>query len=96
MVLVVRATEKRPDVRSLHRHLEERLHRSKFPQLIVYMDALPKTATNKLVRANFAQRANLPELTRDTLPTECQFEGTCPIQVPALQRCLLLVEFRSC
>ncbi|ORX46049.1 hypothetical protein DM01DRAFT_1339686 [Hesseltinella vesiculosa] len=59
-VLVVKDNEPRPDLRSLRTFLEHDLHPSKWPQLLVYMDDLPKSAVNKTLRINLSQRLNLP------------------------------------
>ena len=42
VVIVTRPGMPRVDLPSLNKYLESRLHRSKWPQTIIYMDALPK------------------------------------------------------
>lgn len=81
MALVTLPGQRRVALRGLHEHLADKLHRSKWPQLIVYMDALPKTANQKLIRLRFAERAGLPTLQLAAPPKDCLFEAVSPAPV---------------
>jgi acyl-CoA synthetase (AMP-forming)/AMP-acid ligase II/carbonic anhydrase/acetyltransferase-like protein (isoleucine patch superfamily) len=80
IVLVHKQGCRRLDLPSLHTFLQNRLAPSKWPQCLVYMDALPKSHTNKLLRVKLGQRLNLPELNDGMFPVERTFEATCPPQ----------------
>jgi hypothetical protein len=78
-VAVVLDTGKmRLDLRDVQRHLENKLHHTKWPLVLVYMDSLPKSATNKVLRVNFAKRAAIPETHVYTRPWEALFEAVAP------------------
>ena len=49
-VIVTRPGLPRVDLPTLHQFLEDKLHRSKWPYVIVYSDGLPKNAANKILR----------------------------------------------
>lgn len=70
----------RPRLRALQEHaLAGGLHPSKWPQLVVYMDAgLPTTAALKLMRAGMAERLALPELSDATPAADRVFEADTP------------------
>lgn len=55
-VIVTVKGRPRVDLLSLHKFLDDKLHRSKWPQCVVYMDALPKNAAGKLLRIRLAER----------------------------------------
>lgn len=69
------------DLRELHKYLDSRLHSTKWPQLLVFMDGLPKSATNKVLRVGFAKRASLQQLHRSTPMKDCLFRAEAPPQV---------------
>ena len=77
----------RPDLKSLQMHCKSALHPSKWPQIIVYMDEIPKNNTNKPLRIGLAKRFNLPEV-KDTLASRDRlYEAAAPpkgtsIQIP--------------
>lgn len=68
----------RPDLVALHEYLQGRLAAPKWPQCIVYMDALPKSNTNKLLRVKLGQRLGLPEMHDNMNVVERTFQATCP------------------
>jgi acetyltransferase-like isoleucine patch superfamily enzyme len=68
------------DLPSLHNFLQERLVSAKWPQCLVFIDTLPKSHTNKLLRVNLGQRMKLPTLNDSMFPIERMFEATCPAQ----------------
>jgi len=78
LLLVMQEGRPRLDLTSLHVHLGERLAAPKWPQVIVYMDGLPKSHTNKLLRIKLGSRLGLPEL-NDGMPAfQRLYEGRCP------------------
>jgi acyl-CoA synthetase (AMP-forming)/AMP-acid ligase II/acetyltransferase-like isoleucine patch superfamily enzyme len=80
IVLVHKPGVRRLDLPELHAFLQDRLAPAKWPQCVVYMNALPKSHTNKLLRVKLGQRLNLPELNDSMFPVERTFEATCPPQ----------------
>ncbi|KAI9360488.1 acetyl-CoA synthetase-like protein [Zopfochytrium polystomum] len=62
----------------LQRFVSTNLHPSKWPQLIVYMDSIPKTRNNKPLRIGLAQRLGIAEQTEMTPLADRLFEATCP------------------
>jgi len=50
----------RPSLAEVHEELSSKLHSSKIPQVLVYMDDLPKSGTRKLLRIGFAKRCSMP------------------------------------
>lgn len=74
------------DLHFLHEYLgQERLAAAKWPQCIVFMDGLPKSHTNKLLRVKLGQRLNLPELNDGMYPIERTFQAKCPPQGTPLE-----------
>lgn len=78
VVVVSVAGRPRVDLPSLWRHVDGRLHRSKWPQLIVYMSALPKNAAGKILRIRLGERMGLPEVDEESPPVTRLLEGVCP------------------
>jgi acyl-CoA synthetase (AMP-forming)/AMP-acid ligase II/acyl carrier protein len=76
--VVMRSGRPRLDLPSLHEYLGTRLAAPKWPQCLVFMDDLPKSHTNKLLRVKLGSRLNLPELTDDMSPLERTVEAKCP------------------
>jgi acyl-CoA synthetase (AMP-forming)/AMP-acid ligase II/acetyltransferase-like isoleucine patch superfamily enzyme/acyl carrier protein len=75
--IIVPRGSRRPDLSSIHAYLSTRLHPGKWPVLLVYMDDLPRSATNKLQRIGMAQRLGLTEVD-ETLPQLCRlYEAKC-------------------
>jgi acyl-coenzyme A synthetase/AMP-(fatty) acid ligase len=75
LALVVKAGRPRLDLPTLHHYLGERLAAPKWPQCLIYMDDLPKSHTNKLLRVKLAMAYP---------PLERTFEATCPPNGTAL------------
>ena len=84
IVVVMKAGRPRIDLSTLHEFLGERLAAPKWPQCLVFMDSLPKSHTNKLLRVKLGARLQLPELSDDMNTTERTFEAICPPQGTAL------------
>jgi acetyltransferase-like isoleucine patch superfamily enzyme len=78
LVLVMKESRPRLDLRALHVYLGERLAAPKWPQVLVYMNGLPKSHTNKLLRVKLGSRLGLPELNDGLSPFERLYEGKCP------------------
>lgn len=57
---------------------EGRLAAPKWPQCLVYMDALPKSHTNKLLRVKLGDRLSLPEMNDSMYAIERTFQAACP------------------
>ena len=72
-------------LQTLHDYLGDTLLAAKWPQCLVFMDALPKSHTNKLLRVKLGQRLGLPELHDGMYPIERTFEAKCPPQGTAIQ-----------
>lgn len=77
-VIVTEPGKARVDLPTLHKYLEDKLHRSKWPQLIVYMEALPKNAAGKVLRIRLAERLKLKDIDEDSSPLTRIFEAKCP------------------
>ena len=87
--VVVVTPEGRPrlDVLSLWEFLEsqKQLHRSKWPTIIIFMNALPRNAANKLLRVKLGDRFDLePVQDQHLSPLSRLFDGKCPKQGTAL------------
>jgi len=77
-VLVLKNGSNRPDLISLHKYLENKLHRSKWPQVLVFMNALPKNAAGKVLRIKFAERIGLNDIDEESSQLTRMYEGECP------------------
>jgi acyl-CoA synthetase (AMP-forming)/AMP-acid ligase II/acyl carrier protein len=67
----------RPDVRDLQAALKTSLHSSKWPIVVVYINALP-TSNNKIVRIKFGERLDLPTITKEMTLAQRHFEAIAP------------------
>ncbi|CAB9519639.1 7a-methyl-1,5-dioxo-octahydro-1H-inden-4-yl [Seminavis robusta] len=86
IVVVPVADKPKVDLQALHDFLGAgRLAAPKWPQCLVYMDALPKSHTNKLLRVKLCQRMAIPELNDDMFPIERTFSAKCPPQGTAVK-----------
>jgi acyl-CoA synthetase (AMP-forming)/AMP-acid ligase II/acetyltransferase-like isoleucine patch superfamily enzyme len=88
IVIVPRPGVPKLDLPSLHDFLQDRLVNAKWPQCLVFMNALPKSHTNKLLRVKLGQRLNLAELNDGMFPIERMFEATCPPQGTPVDVCI--------
>ena len=77
-VIVLRSDSNRPDLISLHKYLDNKLHRSKWPQVLVFMNALPKNAAGKVLRIKFAERVGLTDIDEESSQLTRMYEGECP------------------
>ena len=81
LLLVPVLNRPRIDLPGLHEYLSQgRLATPKWPQCIVYCDAVPKSFTNKLLRVKLGQRLTLPELNDSMYWIERTFNAKCPPQ----------------
>ena len=78
MVVVIKAGYKRIDIPSLHCFLDDKLHRSKWPQVIIFMDSLPKNAANKILRIKLADRTKMEDIDEDSSPLSRLYDAQCP------------------
>ena len=78
VVIVPYPHKPRPDLVTLQKYLEDKLHWSKMPQAIIYMDALPKNANGKTLRINMAERTALGDIDEESSQLSRLFEGKCP------------------
>jgi len=80
MVLVMKDQRPRLDLPSLHMYLGDRLATPKWPQCLVFMDGLPKSHTNKLLRVKLGTRLGIPKMSDKMSTLERTFEAECPPQ----------------
>ena len=81
IVIVPKPNRPRVDLQALHDFLgEDRLAAPKWPQCLVFMDSLPKSHTNKLLRVKLGLRLGLPEFTDGMHPIERTFQAISPPQ----------------
>jgi acyl carrier protein len=80
MAIVMVPGRPRLDLPTLHEYLGERLATPKWPQCLVFMDGLPKSHTNKLLRVKLGERLGLPEFSDSMHPIDRTFEAKCPPQ----------------
>lgn len=79
ILLVPEPNRPRIDLPALHEYLGQgRLAAAKWPQCIVYVDAVPKSHTNKLLRVKLGQRLCLPEINDSMYPIERTYQAKCP------------------
>ncbi|KKA26603.1 hypothetical protein TD95_003413 [Thielaviopsis punctulata] len=77
VVLVTPPGQKRVDLKVLQSAVGNALHSAKWPFMIVYMNALPKS-NNKIMRIKMAQRLSLPTINDATPYMSRHWEGDCP------------------
>jgi acyl-CoA synthetase (AMP-forming)/AMP-acid ligase II/acyl carrier protein len=78
VVIVSKPDMPRVDLPTLWKYLEDKLHRSKWPQLIIYMNALPKNAAGKILRIKLGDRLQLSSVDEESAPVTRLLEGVCP------------------
>ena len=78
IVIVTKKGQPRVDLPTLHTFLDGKLHRSKWPQVIVYSDGLPKNTTGKILRIKFAERTSMKPIDEESPPHTRLFEINCP------------------
>ena len=74
----------RIDLMTVHTFLGDKLAAPKWPQCLVFLDGLPKSHTNKLLRVKLGSRFGLPELNDNMNTLQRTFEGKCPPQGESL------------
>ena len=75
----------RVDLAGILKHVAPSLHPSKWPQVLVYMDELPKGQANKVQRIGLAQRLGLGALVDKDSQMKRMFEARCPPHGSSLQ-----------
>ncbi|XP_037033567.1 uncharacterized protein LOC119072448 [Bradysia coprophila] len=82
--IVTRDQHLRPNLRSIRSFLDQKLHSSKHPQLIVYMNEIPKSNVGKVMRINFSNRLNIPCITKtmELTPSQLLYEAHCTTSGP--------------
>jgi acyl-CoA synthetase (AMP-forming)/AMP-acid ligase II/acetyltransferase-like isoleucine patch superfamily enzyme len=79
LLVVPEPNRPRVDLPTLQEYLGEgRLAAAKWPQCLVYIDAVPKSHTNKLLRVKLGQRFSLPEINDSMYAIERTYQATCP------------------
>ncbi|KAI9283758.1 hypothetical protein BC943DRAFT_326990 [Umbelopsis sp. AD052] len=81
VVIVPEEGHTRVDLKSLRSFLSKSLHHSKLPQVIVYLDNIPKNAVNKPLRIKLAERMGIPEVKdseSNVNVAQRLYQGTCP------------------
>ena len=73
-VIVSKPGQPRVDLLSLHRYLDDRLHRSKWPQVLIYMPSLPKNAAGKILRIRLGERLRLKVVDEESPLTDRLWE----------------------
>lgn len=77
-IVIVSDSSKKIDLPCLHRFLSSRLAATEWPQCLVFMEALPRSATNKLQRVGLDKRLGLPVLSDSQAPILRTYEAECP------------------
>ena len=77
-ILVTKPDAPRVDLPALHRYLEDKLHRSKWPFVLVYSTALPKNAANKILRIRYGERTGMKDVDEESSPLTRLYEAACP------------------
>ncbi|RKF79033.1 hypothetical protein GcC1_050006 [Golovinomyces cichoracearum] len=77
VVIVSNQSMPRPDLRMLNSCLNDILHVSKLPAIVIYMESLPMI-NNKVVRIRLGERMGLQSLKDSTRLSEKHFEAICP------------------
>lgn len=77
VVLVVSDNMPRPDLRQLRESLKPLLHQPKWPEIVVYMDNIPKN-NGKVLRTRLSERLGLAVLSETTGLCGRHIEAVCP------------------
>ncbi|KAI9331586.1 hypothetical protein BDR26DRAFT_938321 [Obelidium mucronatum] len=78
VAIVTKEGSSRVGLLELQRFVATILHPSKWPQLIVYMNDLPKNQTGKPLRIKLAERMNIGEINDTMHVMDRSFEAICP------------------
>ncbi|KAJ3020615.1 UNVERIFIED_CONTAM: hypothetical protein HDU68_010093 [Siphonaria sp. JEL0065] len=78
IVVVPKQGVSRVGLSQLQKFVATILHPSKWPQLIVYMNDLPKNQAGKPLRIKLAERMNIEEINDSMSFSERSYEATCP------------------
>ncbi|KAJ3381630.1 hypothetical protein HDU84_004975 [Entophlyctis sp. JEL0112] len=80
IVIVSKDDNCRVGLSELQKFLSSSLHASKWPQLIVFMNDIPKNHSGKPLRIGLADRLGLPEISETTHPLQRTFDAVCPVK----------------
>ncbi|SAL96550.1 hypothetical protein [Absidia glauca] len=83
VVIVTHEHQHRPDLRSLRTFLGKSLHQSKLPQVLVYMDNIPKNTVNKPLRIKLSERLDIAEVLdseSNLNVSQRLYEADCPVK----------------
>ncbi|KAJ3020617.1 UNVERIFIED_CONTAM: hypothetical protein HDU68_010095 [Siphonaria sp. JEL0065] len=78
IVVVPKEGKSRVGLLELQKFVATILHPSKWPQLIVYMNDLPKNQTGKPLRIKLSERMKIEEIDDSMSAIERSYEATCP------------------
>ena len=78
VVIVMRENMPRVDIPSLHGFIDGKLHRSKWPQVIIFMNAVPKNLTGKVLRIKIAERTEMKAIDEESNPVSRLYQADCP------------------
>jgi hypothetical protein len=96
IVLVSKSGSSRLDLPAVWTYIENKLHRSKWPQVIIFMDNLPKNAANKILRIKIAERTGMKDIAEDDPPQKRLYEGKCPPVGTPLTTPILITPIEVC
>ena len=77
-IIVIRPGKPKIDLPSLHKYLDDKLHRSKWPQVLVFSSGLPKNAAGKALRIKYADRIGLKNVDEESPGNNRLFDAECP------------------
>ncbi|KAG8630866.1 hypothetical protein KVT40_000006 [Elsinoe batatas] len=77
LVIVTPVGARKVCIKTVQDAVKESLSQVKWPQVLVFMDDLPKN-NNKILRIKLAQRMNMPDLSDDVLLADRHFHAVCP------------------
>jgi acyl carrier protein len=77
-ILVIRPGKPKLDLTTLCKYLDNRLHRSKWPQILIFSTGLPKNAAGKTLRIKYADRIGLKSVDEESSPNSRLFEADNP------------------
>ncbi|PNS19318.1 hypothetical protein CAC42_2495 [Sphaceloma murrayae] len=77
VVVVTPPGARRVCIKSIQEAVKDSLSQVKWPQVVIFMDDLPKN-NNKVLRIKLGQRMDMKELSDDVLLADRHFEAVCP------------------
>lgn len=80
VVIVPKANTPMVGLTAIHRFVASTLFPAKWPQVIVFMDDVPKGSTGKPIRVKLSNRLGMDELSDSMSKSSRIFQATCPVQ----------------